>query len=258
MSYANAPHTINKPPIEFKTLPLLLGENSEELSSGRHTFIINSNFSGSEFDQILHHNQKNNTIFFGKQAVHEKRVHFVKPCFAFQDFSSRDVFKRSHAKANKGLLFSGNLNKSKNLDIPFEKYNRFDLESLTDDECLSEFRFIKNDLYRLNEALNFPDQITCPNHLTVDGMEALCMTLRRFAYPCRYEDLVPRFARAVPQISMVVHEAVSYIYTNYRRLYRSRTERPFSLQPFDENCGMTLSASATPSHTFPRSVDPNL
>ncbi|XP_048576221.1 uncharacterized protein LOC125557565 [Nematostella vectensis] len=44
---------------------------------------------------------------------------------------------------------------------------------------------------------------------------------RRFAYPCRYEDLVPRFARAVPQISMVVNEAVSYIYTNYRYLLSS-------------------------------------
>ena len=35
---------------------------------------------------------------------------------------------------------------SNNLDLPYEAYEQFTLENLEDDECVSEFRFRKNDL----------------------------------------------------------------------------------------------------------------
>ena len=80
------------------------------------------------------------------------------------------------------------------------------LDTLTDAKCKSEFRFFKHDIYTLPDVLSPPEKIICQNHFYVYSDEALCMLLRRFAYPCRYEDLVPRFGRAVPQISMVVNE----------------------------------------------------
>ena len=39
------------------------------------------------------------------------------------------------------------------------------------------------------------------------------MLRRRFAYPCRYSDMVSRFARPVPVLSMVTNEVLDYIYT---------------------------------------------
>lgn len=109
-------------------------------------------------------------------------------------------------------------NTSKNLDIPYWKYNNFDLDSLSDDECRSDFRFNKHDIYSLLDVLDLPEKITCPNRFFVYNDEALCMLLRRFAYPCRLEDLVPRFGRAVPQISMVVNQTMDLIFDKYSHL----------------------------------------
>ena len=51
------------------------------------------------------------------------------------------------------------VNCPKNPDIPHWSYERFDLDLMTDDECKTEFRFYKNDIYELSEILNLPDQI---------------------------------------------------------------------------------------------------
>ena len=39
------------------------------------------------------------------------------------------------------------------------------------------------------------------------------MLLKRFAYAYRYSDMVPRFARPVPVLSMVTNEVLNYIHT---------------------------------------------
>ena len=119
------------------------------------------------------------------------------------------------------VLLLSEVNTSKNLDIPFWKYDKLDLDSLTDDECKSEFRFLKNDIYGLLEVLDLPDKITCPNRFSVYSDEALCLLLRRFAYPCRYEDLVSRFGRPVPQLSMVVNKMMDFLYTRFGQLLSS-------------------------------------
>ena len=89
------------------------------------------------------------------------------------------------------------LNTSNNLDLPYWKYNHFDLDELTDSECQAQFRFLKNDIYLLQDVLRIPDEITCYNRTKVDGIEGLCIFLKRFAYPCRYSDMIPHFSRSV-------------------------------------------------------------
>lgn len=49
--------------------------------------------------------------------------------------------------------------KSKNPGYPHWNYDSFDQDSMTDDECKSEFRFLKNDVYLLAETLDIPDAI---------------------------------------------------------------------------------------------------
>ena len=116
------------------------------------------------------------------------------------------------------FAFLYDINSSGNLDLPYDNYEKFDLDNLCDDESKSEFRFYKNDIFHLQEVLRIPDQLYCYNRVKVNGIEALCMFLKRFCYPCRYSDMIPRFARPVPQICMVTNIIMSYIYDNFLHL----------------------------------------
>ena len=59
---------------------------------------------------------------------------------------------------NEELLLLYDLNSSKNLDLPYWRYDKFDHDTLTDAECKSEFRFLKHDIYTLLEVLNPPGE----------------------------------------------------------------------------------------------------
>ena len=63
-----------------------------------------------------------------------------------------------------------------------------------------------------------PERIECYNRVVVDGEEALCIFLRRFAYPCRYADMVPMFARPAPQLSMISNTMMDHVYAEYGHL----------------------------------------
>ena len=54
-----------------------------------------------------------------------------------------------------------------------------------------------------------------------DGIETLCIYLKRFAYPCRYADMLPRFARPVPQLCMISNEIMNSIYETQHHHLRS-------------------------------------
>ena len=112
------------------------------------------------------------------------------------------------------LLLFGSL-KSKNPDFPYEDYGPFSLENMDEEECKAEFRVEKNDLPLLAAALQIPDQFRCSQRTVCGGMEGLCMVLRRMAYPCRYSDLIPRFGRAVPVLSMISNHVIDFIFENH-------------------------------------------
>ena len=94
-------------------------------------------------------------------------------------------------------------NTSKNPDFPYDCYGSFDLNEMDDSECLAEFRFHKNDVPILLEALQLLQSFMCHQGTICDGIEALCITLRQFANPCRYSNLIPRFGRPVPELSVM-------------------------------------------------------
>ena len=48
------------------------------------------------------------------------------------------------------------INSTKNPDFPYWKYEKFDLENMTDDECQAQLSFLKNDIYFVQEALQIP------------------------------------------------------------------------------------------------------
>ena len=81
--------------------------------------------------------------------------------FAYQDGSIDDT--------EFALLYD--LNSSENLEFSYWKYGRFDLASMTDDECKAEFRFFKNDTYLLGEVLDIPDIMKCPNRVLISHFQ---------------------------------------------------------------------------------------
>ena len=46
----------------------------------------------------------------------------------------------------------------KNTDVLYNNYENFNVEAMTH-KCKTEFRFHKNDIYRMAEALRLPEQI---------------------------------------------------------------------------------------------------
>ena len=121
-----------------------------------------------------------------------------------------------------------NLNTSKNLDYPFWNYSRFDLDDWNDNECRSDLRF-----YRL--VLKTPEVLITYNRSKFDGMEAFCIFLKRFSYPCRFSDLVLRFGRSVPELGMMSNAISDNVYNNFNRLLHEFDQpwhRPVLLQEY--------------------------
>ena len=100
----------------------------------------------------------------------------------------------------------------KNPNFSYEEYDRFSLDEMNDTECLAEFRFRKHDLQILSEVLQIPDSFRCYQRSVVDGMEGLCILLRRVSYPCRYSDMISQFGLPVPVLSMVSNDVLDFIY----------------------------------------------
>ena len=113
------------------------------------------------------------------------------------------------------LLYDANT--SKNPDFPYDCYGKFDLDEMDNSECLAEFRFHKSDIPVLFDALQLPQVFTCQQGTICDGIEGFCITLRRFAYPCRYSDLIPRFGRPVPELSMISNLVMDTIYQEHHQ-----------------------------------------
>ena len=61
------------------------------------------------------------------------------------------------------LVLLYDLNTSRNIDLLYWSYKEVDLDTLSDDECRPEFRFLKNDIYHLAEILQTPNQVRCNN-----------------------------------------------------------------------------------------------
>lgn len=101
---------------------------------------------------------------------------------------------------------------SKNPEFPYEAYEKFDLDAMDGSECLAEFRVQKEDIPVLVDVLQIPQNVICEQRTKCSGIEALCMLLRRFCYPCRYSDMIHRFGRPVPELSMITNTVMDYIF----------------------------------------------
>ena len=102
-----------------------------------------------------------------------------------------------------------NINMSKSPLFPYDNYEEFSLDNLSKGKCKAEFRVEKNDLLVLADALfSIARRGLCLK-------EGLCTLLERLAYPCCYSDIISRFGRPVPEISMMTNVVLDWIYNEH-------------------------------------------
>ena len=133
------------------------------------------------------------------------------------------------------FLFLYEVNKPVNLELPYYEYEEFKLENISEAECEAEFRFERGDIERLADVLQLPPTFECPQGSVCDGIDGLCILLRRLAYPCRYSNMVSRFARPVPVLCMISNVVLNYIYDlHHRRItaWNQAILNPLALQQY--------------------------
>ena len=119
------------------------------------------------------------------------------------------------------FLLLYDINSCSYLHLPYWKYDRFSLEDMNEDECKAEFRFFREDIYKLHDIMNIPEMFTCYNDVKVTGIEGLCILFKRYSYPNRHLILIPRFGRPVPQLCMITNHLMNLIYERWHHLLTS-------------------------------------
>ena len=128
------------------------------------------------------------------------------------------------------LLYRGIVSKTKK-NPRYQYWNyQFDFDSMNNDECKAEFRFEKSGIHRICATLGIGDVIVTYNRHVIPSLEALCIFLRRFAYPSRLSDMVPRFGRSVPMLSIIFSHMLNFIYNRYKHLLSSLNQSWLSQQ----------------------------
>ena len=62
--------------------------------------------------------------------------------------------------------------------FPYWKFPKFDINTLSEEECYTEPRFSKEDLDQLLGCLGIPEKISCEQRTVCSGLEGLCILLR--------------------------------------------------------------------------------
>ena len=122
----------------------------------------------------------------------------------------------------------------KNLDYPYWKYQAFDLDQLSDDECRTYFKFYKSNIDLLIENLQIPWEIMCYNGSVFSGLETFCILLKRFAYLCWYTDVIPVFGRSVPELLVISNHMLDFMYNTCGHLLQDFNQPCLLLQQLEQ------------------------
>ena len=91
---------------------------------------------------------------------------------------------------------------------------KIQLESMPDYHARKNYRFTKYQIFNLNAALNLPETFVADNRSRIDGIDGLCLLLRRLVYPQRLHDLEQIFGREQSVLSRLFNVVLNFIYEN--------------------------------------------
>ena len=133
--------------------------------------------------------------------------------------TTREALFISHASGfitDAEFLLLHQENSSDNLDFPYDNYPRFCLQDQSEADCKANFRLEKHHVGRLLDALQIPAIFKCDQGTVCEGLEGLCILLKRFAFPCRFSDMIPIFGRPVPELCMINNTLFDWVYNHHR------------------------------------------
>jgi hypothetical protein len=67
-------------------------------------------------------------------------------------------------------------------------------------------------------ALRIPQIIITDNRLRIFGIDALCVFLRRYAYPNRFFDMMKILGRSCDELSRITTYIMDHLFTNFHHL----------------------------------------
>ena len=125
----------------------------------------------------------------------------------------------------------------KNPSIPCWNYDRVEatVGDMSVAELKAEFRFGSGEINLHFEALRILESFTCINGTVATGLEGLLIFLKRFVYPCRLGDMIPRFGRSIPELRLILSEVTEFLVNTHGHLLRDMDQpwlRPAQLELF--------------------------
>ncbi|KAH6933842.1 hypothetical protein HPB50_018597 [Hyalomma asiaticum] len=122
---------------------------------------------------------------------------------------------------------------------PLSRHGLLNIDSMDRGQFRTYFRFERDDVRSLCRALQVPENLTTPQGVHVSGVEGLCLTLRRLAYPNRLRELEPLFGRHYSVISSATNSVLAHIDSTFGHLLRDGNNHTWldiaKLQLFSEN-----------------------
>ena len=86
------------------------------------------------------------------------------------------------------------------------------MRTLSDNEFVTQFRFKRQDICSLMQALRLKDQYIGSYGIKWSGHKGFCILLRRLCYPNRLADLVPLFGRHRTELSLIINDMCNEIF----------------------------------------------
>jgi hypothetical protein len=113
------------------------------------------------------------------------------------------------------------------IELPLNPELRLDLNSLSDHECISYFRFSWQHIHLLVSKLEFPDVIITYHHDCVIAAEAFCLLLHHLAYPNHWFDLKDNFGHHASSLSRIMNYVLIFL---LHKLNQSLIYYPLTLE----------------------------
>lgn len=165
----------------------------------------------------------------------------ISPCLVKKAFLEASVYLLGDEEIGEEEFLAIYEIATKRRQHPYKQYERIDVvyDAISPEEFETEFRFGITEFPLLLRALKIPGTFTCANGTVCSGMEGLLVLLKRFSYPCRLSDMIPRFGRSVPELSLILNEVISFIYTNHGHLLRD-LDQPWLSSDHLENFALAV------------------
>ena len=90
------------------------------------------------------------------------------------------------------------------------------MQDQSEADCKAKLRLEKHHVGRLVDALQITALFKCDQGTIYEGLEGLCILLKRFAFTGRFSYVIPVFGRPVPELSTINNTIIDWVFNHHR------------------------------------------